>query len=125
DDVVAAFLAAGEADAALGRCFNLAGPQRPSAREYVGELSRLSGRKLHYHPQAPLGIQLVDIAKWAVKQMIRKPENSFPAYRDLKTRALRPTIDCSLAERLLDWKPEKDRDRFLELGLRLPLEEGR
>ncbi len=120
-DVADALLAAIDSDAANGKTYNLVGDVAMSARDFVAILASESQRQIHFHPQRLWLVQATDIFKWAVKIAIRKPENAFPSYRDLKTRALRAHFDCSLAKEALNWKPEADREHFVELAIRTPL----
>ena len=124
EDIVSALIAAQEAPGIDGMHFNLAGPVALTASEYCQELGRFGQRNIILHPQSPIWLQTLDIGKWLVKAMIRKPGNRFPSYRDLKTRGLTARIDCSLAEDKLGWTPEQDRVRFIEKGIRVVLEEG-
>lgn len=118
EDVADAFVKALTAPGIEGRRFNLAGDVRLSAREYVHELALATGRPFHFHP-APLPlVQAADIVKWGVKVAIRRPENPFPSYRDLATRAFRTELDCTGAKDALGWRPEGDRERFVERGIR-------
>lgn len=123
-DVAAAIVRSLDVEVAIGKHFNLVGDVRMSAREYVDHLAEISGRPIEFHPQK-LGLaQGLDLFKWLVKAAVKKPGNDFPSFRDLKTRALRPTFDTSLAKELLDWQPCADLEHFLEVGIRVPVSEG-
>jgi nucleoside-diphosphate-sugar epimerase/predicted dehydrogenase len=123
-DVAAALARAIGMPGLAGQSFNLVGDVRLSAEEYVAALREASGRDIRLHRQSILKWYLIDLAKWAVKAMARKPGNAFPSYRDLASRALVSPFDCSRAKRLLDWNPVADRARFLELGVRRALGGG-
>ena len=123
EDIVSALLAAQEAEGIEGMHFNLVGPVCLTAREYCQELGRFGQRNIHLHPQSPIWLQTMDVGKWVIKALIRKPGNQFPSFRDLKTRGLMARIDCHLAEEKLGWRPESDRVRFIDKGIRLVLEE--
>lgn len=123
-DVADAIVASLDADGVIGKAFNLAGDIRMSAREYVDQLAKISGRPIQFHPQKLPAAQGVDLFKWLVKAAVRKPGNQFPSYRDLTTRALKPTFDCSPAKKILGWKPCTDLEEFIELGIRVPVDEG-
>jgi len=126
-DVAAGMLAAMETPAAEGRSFNLTGDVRPTAREFIAELTRRARRRYQFYPRSLAQLMAVDIAKWMVKVAARKPENPFPGTRDLKSRALRAPIDCSGAKTLLGWKPVADPAEFyaraIDANLR-PIPEG-
>lgn len=123
EDVVSALIAGMEKKGIEGRVFNLAGKVSLTAQEYVQELERAGGRKIHFHPAALWKIQAIDILKYFVKLVIRRKNNRFPSYRDLKTRALKPRFDCKAARDLLDWACEDKRTVFIEKGIRIPIQE--
>ncbi|MBI3820955.1 MAG: NAD-dependent epimerase/dehydratase family protein [Planctomycetes bacterium] len=105
-----------------GTSFNLAGDVRLTAREYISEMQKLSGRPMKFHP-TPLSLtQASDLFKWFIKLLIRKPSNPFPSWRDLKTRAFFANLDCSRAKRVLGWAPVADRARFVDRGIRAAIE---
>ena len=106
-DVADAILAAARADGVEGRCYNLAGDVRLSAREYLAALGQALGRPLRFHPQAPERLWLVELGKWAVKRAGgRRPP--FPSLRDLRSRGMMARFDCGDARRDLGWNPVAD-----------------
>jgi nucleoside-diphosphate-sugar epimerase len=123
-DVAAALAQAVGRPGLAGLSFNLVGDVGLSVEEYVAALREASGRDIRLHRQSILKWYLIDLAKWAVKAVARKPENVFPSYRDLASRALRSPFDCGRAKRVLDWHPVADRERFIELGVRQALGGG-
>jgi len=112
DDVARAMLAALDVAAIEGRSFNLAGDFRPSARQFVAELAARSRRNFRFHPQSIGKLYAVELAKWLIKSLARKPDNPLPGWRDFQSRSLRAPIDCSAARRLLGWRPNADADHF-------------
>jgi nucleoside-diphosphate-sugar epimerase len=52
EDVATAIAACLEQPVAIGRCYNVVGDVRLSARDYTQELARATGRSLAYHPQS-------------------------------------------------------------------------
>jgi predicted dehydrogenase/nucleoside-diphosphate-sugar epimerase len=117
DDVADALSAAvGRSDLG-GRSFNLVGDVRLSAEEYLETLRQMSSRDIRLHRQAILKWYGVDVAKWAVKAIARKPGNAFPSYRNFASWALAASFDCSRAKTVLGWKPVADRQLFIELGV--------
>jgi predicted dehydrogenase/nucleoside-diphosphate-sugar epimerase len=123
DDVVSAFVAAVGRPELAGQSFNLVGDVRLSAKEYVEALREASGRDIRLHSQAIAKWYGVELAKWMVKTVARKPENVFPNYRDLASRSLRSPFDCTRAKQILNWTPVSDRTRFIELGIWQALED--
>jgi predicted dehydrogenase/nucleoside-diphosphate-sugar epimerase len=121
DDVADALvrMAAYPKDDLHGKTLNLAANTGLSAQEVVQELRRLSGRDLHFHPRALWFSQALEIGKWLVKIVGRRPGVTFPSYRDLKSRALVPGLACDLARERLGWKPEERREAFLDAAVRV------
>lgn len=111
EDVAAAILAAARAEGVDGRTYNLAGDVRPSAREYIAELARALGRPLRFHAQAAERLWLVEFGKWAVKRAGGR-RTSFPSLRDLRSRGMAATFDCTDAKRDLGWEPVADPSVF-------------
>ena len=112
EDVVSAMVLAGSAPGVDGTAFNLVGDQRPTAREFVRELSRRSHRRFHFYPQSMIKMQGIEIFKWLMKVAAKKPGNTFPSYRDLKSRSLATQFDCSAAKTKLGWRPAADSEHF-------------
>ncbi len=112
-DCAAGFVAALDAPNAAGKTYNLAGDVRLTAREYVEEMARRTGRDYHYHPTPLRWMWAQELGKYAVKALARKPRE-WPAYRDFASRSFTTQLDCSDAVRDLGFAPEGDRERFLE-----------
>lgn len=107
EDVAAAILRAIETQGIEGRCYNLVGDVRPSAREYIAMLARATHRPLQFHPQSPLKLWTAEFAKWGIKRIGgRTPP--LPSLRDLLSRGMRAGFDCSDARRDLGWTPVAD-----------------
>lgn len=113
DDVAAAIVCALRAERAEGRCYNLVGDVRPTAREYLAWLAEATRRPLRFHPKVPAMLLAEDGAKWLLKRAggRRSPP---PSRRDLLSRGLRASFDCSDAKRDLGWTPLSDPARFRE-----------
>jgi predicted dehydrogenase/nucleoside-diphosphate-sugar epimerase len=103
EDVAEAVWLASQADV-VGRCYNLAGDVRPTAREFIAMLARAQHRPLHFHPQRPVVLWFAETGKWLVKFGAgrRLPR---PHYRDILSRGMRATIDSTDAKRDLGWRP--------------------
>lgn len=112
-DVAEAILAATRAEGAEGRCYNLAGDVRLSARDYVAELGRVLHRPLRFHPQSPTRLWLAEIGKWSIKRVGGRAV-PLPARRDILSRGMVADLDCSDAKRDLNWRPVSDRSVFVE-----------
>jgi nucleoside-diphosphate-sugar epimerase len=117
-DVADALVGAlGKTDLA-GKAFNLIGDVRLSADEYLQALKEASGRRIILHRQAIWEWFGIDLFKWVIKAMARKPGNTFPSYRDLASRSLVSAFDTTQTKQALGWRPVSDRERFIELGIR-------
>jgi predicted dehydrogenase/nucleoside-diphosphate-sugar epimerase len=111
-DVATAILAATRADGVTGRCYNLVGDVRMTAREFVATLAEATGRPLRFHPQWPTILWATEVGKWAVK-LVGGRRAPLPSRYDLLSRGLRARFDCSDATRDLAWHPEGDRAAFI------------
>ena len=101
-----------------GRSYNLVGDVRLSAREYVAELGRALGRPLVFHGQSPAKLQGVEFGKWLIKRASGRSDPP-PSWRDLRSRGMAASFDCSDAKRDLGWKPVAEREEFLRRGVRV------
>ncbi len=124
EDVAAALVAAVGRPGLEGKSFNLIGDVRLSAAEYVEALRAESGRDVRLHRQSLATWMAAEGLKWAVKAVARKPENAFPSWHDLSSRALASAFDNRLAKDVLGWKPVADRAEFIERGIRAALREA-
>lgn len=113
DDVAAAVEAAGRVPDIDGRCYNLVGGVRPSARAYIAELAKRTSRPLVFHGQAPRRLWAEEIAKWGVKKAVGRPA-AWPYLRDIRSRGLAAAFDVSDAERDLGWRTVSDPDIFYD-----------
>ncbi|MEX2628703.1 MAG: NAD-dependent epimerase/dehydratase family protein [Tistlia sp.] len=113
EDVAAAIEAACRQPDIEGRSFNLVGAVRPSAREYLAEVGRRTGRPLVFHPQAPRRLWAEEVAKWGVKRAIGR-RAAWPYFRDIRSRGLTARFDVSDAQRALGWQPVSDPAAFYE-----------
>lgn len=111
-DVAQALAAAKDIPGLEGMSFNLAGDVRPSAVEFIRELSARTLRRFHFRPRNLRWIQAVEISKWALKALARKTGNAWPGYRDFASRAMLAPIDCSAAKHMLGWRPNADPEVF-------------
>jgi len=107
EDVAEAILLAARAEGIGGRCYNLVGDVRPSAREYIAALGAALHRPLRFHPQSALALWASELGKWAIKQAggRRQP---VPSLRDLLSRGMKAPFDCTDAKRDLGWQPVAD-----------------
>ncbi len=118
EDVASAVLLAAKREGINGRCYNLAGDVRLSAREYVEALAHEMQRPLVFHPQSPDMMYMSELMKWAIKR-IGGRKVPLPSRRDLLSRTLAAALECSDAKADLGWVPAADRDYFLAQAVRI------
>jgi nucleoside-diphosphate-sugar epimerase len=111
-DVASAAVLAAKREGIDGRCYNLVGDVRLSAQEYIEALAHAMGRPLVFHPQSPDTMYLSELMKWVIKR-IGGRKVPVPSKRDLLSRTLVATLDCSDAKTDLGWEPAASRDYFL------------
>jgi predicted dehydrogenase/nucleoside-diphosphate-sugar epimerase len=111
DDTADAIVAAIFGEGLNGRCFNLVGDVRPSARDYIAHLARALERPLKFHAKSPTVLWSEEFMKWCIKRASgRRPP--LPSYRDLLSRGLLANFDCEDAKRALNWTPVFKPDDF-------------
>jgi predicted dehydrogenase/nucleoside-diphosphate-sugar epimerase len=116
-DVADAIVRALDAEDVVGRCYNIVGDIRLTAREYVEALAHALGRPLHFYPQSVEKLYAIELVKWGVKLLTGRPGLTLPSLRDLRSRGLRAQFDCTDAKRDLDWRPVAEHDRFIAEGI--------
>ena len=118
EDVADAVCLACQAPGVVGHSYNLVGDVRLTAREYIAELAQVLGRPIRFHPKSSNVLWLQELGKWLVKIATGR-RAPVPTRRDLLSRGLTATFDCSDAERDLGWRPTGDRARLIERGIRI------
>lgn len=116
EDVADAIVRAASREGLAGRCYNLVGDVRPSARAYIGMLAEALQRPLTYHPQSVNLLLSQDYAKFAIKRLTRR-DAPLPSRRDILSRGLRARFDCEDVKRDLGWSPVADPARFRERAI--------
>jgi nucleoside-diphosphate-sugar epimerase/predicted dehydrogenase len=118
EDVADAIVLASRAEGIDGRCYNLIGDVRLSARDYILALGRAMQRPLRFHPQSPDMLWLREYGKFLVKRVTGRPGPP-PSRRDLLSRGMTATFDCDDAKRDLGWHPNADVTRFGERAIQV------
>jgi nucleoside-diphosphate-sugar epimerase len=113
-DVVQALELAMRQPAVDGMTFNLAGDVRLTAAEFVRLVAVCSRRNVRFRPQRLAVRWAFRLATWAVKHVAGRADNVLTTPRELRSATLRTQIDCSLASRVLGWRPNADLDTFVE-----------
>jgi nucleoside-diphosphate-sugar epimerase len=123
DDVANAFLCAIRADinTIAGKKFNLIGDVRLSASEYFDILRKESRRDFRLRRQSVPTWALIESAKWVVKLVARRSENSRLTWHELAYRTAASQFQCEGTKRMLQWRPTADREVFVERAIRAPL----
>ncbi|GDY02045.1 hypothetical protein LBMAG49_13740 [Planctomycetota bacterium] len=116
DDCASALVAALDAPNAANRSYNIAGPVRPTAREFVRTLRVRSGRDYRFYGQPVWFLFGVEIGKYLVKVLACRPRE-FPSLRDLRSRNFLTQLDCERAQQDLGWQPEVDAVSFYDRAL--------
>jgi len=113
EDVAKAIVLASNASGVDGKCYNLVGDVRPTARQYVAAVAHALQRPLRFHPKRPNILWVQELGKWAAKRAggRRLP---MPSRRDILSRGLRASFDCSDAKHDLGWNPVADPEAFLQ-----------
>jgi hypothetical protein len=74
-------------------------------------------RNFRFFPRPVWFIQAGERARWAMKALGRKPNNKLGFLRDLASATMAAQIDCSLAKKMLGWKPVSDENEFRRQAL--------
>ena len=122
-DVADALVAAADVPDIEGSSFNLVGDPVLTGSEYLDEIEKLARVSLTREPTPIARFYATDMAKWAVKTLVRHPERRLPSYRDWESRTQRARWDCSKAKRLLNWRPTTSREEFVRVGIAVPVQQ--
>ena len=100
-----------------GQTFLLTDDALLSAQDYVNELSAASGTRISAPPTPIWRFFVLDVAKEAVKHLIRHPNRRVPSYRDWNCRAHRARYDSRKTRELLGWQPAGTREAMVQDGI--------
>lgn len=123
EDVAKALILATTAKEIEKESFILTSPPLLTALEYIEELERALHNKIEIIPTYPFENYINDLIKWIVKIAINHPNRKTPSYRDWQSRTQKAVFDSSKAEKLLHWKPVKEKALFIEKGIVEPVKE--
>ncbi len=117
-DVVSALVQGIQVAGIEGRSYNVVDIPLLTAREYLDELQKRAGIKLTVHHRFIWQFYMADLAKWAVKLVVRHPDRvRIPSYRDWESRTQKAYFDCARARAELGWTPASDRERMIDEGI--------
>ena len=117
EDVAQALVLAKDAAGVDGHTFNLAGDVRPSAAEYCRIAAERSKRNFRLAPSSPYAIQAFRTMVFLGKLVLRRKDNVWQSWHELKNAPQRTWLDCSAAKELLGWHPVSDRDEFVRRAI--------
>jgi nucleoside-diphosphate-sugar epimerase len=117
EDVAQALVLAKDRPGVDGHTFNLAGDVRPSAVEYCELAAERSKRNFRVAPSSPLAIQAFRTIVFLGKLALRRKDNVWQSWHELKNAPQRTWLDCSAAKELLGWRPVADRDEFVRRAI--------
>lgn len=122
-DVAAALVQAIEVPGIEGKSYNLIDAPLLTAREYLQDLQQRGDLKLSVIYQPIWKFYLADLAKWAVKVLVKHPDRiRLPSYADWESRTQKAYFDCTRTRTDLGWKPASDRQRMVDEGIGVALE---
>ena len=112
-------LAAGAKDADVhGKSFNLIGDPMLSARDYFAEIGVANGVAMRARPTPIWTYFSVDVVKyWAKRVLAKRKGLTKPSFRDWKSRAQLSPFQNDASKSILGWRPEADRQRFIQRGI--------
>ena len=100
-----------------GQSFLLTDEPLLTAREYVDEVAAASATRIDA-PATPIWrFFVLDVAKEAVKHLVRHPNRRTPSYRDWSCRAHRARYDASKTLQVLGWKTAGTREAMVSGGI--------
>jgi predicted dehydrogenase/nucleoside-diphosphate-sugar epimerase len=122
-DVASALVKAMDIPAIEGRSFNLIDVPLLTANEYLDELQRITGQKLHVYHRPIWRFYLGDMTKWLVKLGVGHPDRArVPSYYDWESRTQKAYFNCDSTRRDLSWRSASDRKLMVDEGIAVPLE---
>lgn len=116
EDVAEAVLLATRAADIEGRCYNLVGDVRLTAREYIDLLGHALERPLHFHPKHPTELWGEEMGKWAIKRIVGRAVPP-PARHDILSRGMTASFDTGDVKNDLGWQPSADRTDFIRRAI--------
>lgn len=117
DDVADALVRGASVPGIEGQSFLLTSPPLMSARDYVAEVTRLSGSRVDARPRPIWRYYASDVVKESLKHLIRHPNRRRPSLRDWACRAHRSRYDSRRTSEVLGWAPASTREAIVERGI--------
>lgn len=118
EDVADALLKMGELADLEGQSFNLIGEPMLSAFGYFDAIEKILGARINAIPSRLFQLYLSDIVKFSIKRLaLGRTDIPRPSLRDWRSRAHLSLFSNDHAKATLGWKPEADKDRFLQRAI--------
>jgi predicted dehydrogenase len=117
EDVAEALALALDKPGIDGETFLVTGEPLLSGRDYVAALAAERRAPLHAEPTPIWKFWLAELAKEAVKHLVRHPNRRMPSYRDWDSRSHRARYDDSKTRVLLGWQPAATREALIARGV--------
>ncbi|MBX2806832.1 MAG: NAD-dependent epimerase/dehydratase family protein [Hyphomicrobiales bacterium] len=118
DDVSDGLIRMIETDDAVGQSFNLVGDPMMSARDYFDAIHERLGARIKVKPGSLMGFYLADGVKYALKRHVLGKKNAVRAsLRDWKSRAHFSPFRNEHPKSVLGWRPEGDREVFIQKAI--------
>jgi nucleoside-diphosphate-sugar epimerase len=118
DDVSDALIRMIEVDDAVGKSFNLVGEPMMSARDYFDAIHEKLGARIQIVPGSLTAFYLSDAVKFGLKRYVLRHRGlNRASLRDWKSRAHFSPFRNDQTKRVLGWKPEADRERFVQKAI--------
>src|ERR1700733_12514700 len=117
-DVAAAMVRALQVDGIEGESLNLIDRPLLTARDYLDELQKQTGKPLNVVHRPIWKFFLADLIKWFVKAATRHPDRArVPYYYDWESRTQKAAFNSDHARARLGWQPASNRQRLVDEGI--------
>ncbi len=123
DDLADAMVKALSKPGIEGESYNLCGPERITANEYLDAFEEHAGLAIKRIPTSSARYFVEALGKWVIKTIGRDPNAAVPSYGDWEGRTFAADFDCRKAREELDWSPADDRETLIREGIQVPVDE--
>lgn len=118
EDIADALVRAGRQAGIEGRSYNLVGPPMLSARDYFEAIRKRTGTHIRVETGNLTLFWLSDMVKYMLKRLVfRRRGLTRPTLADWKSRAHLSSFQPHRAIEELGWRPESDRNRFIDRAI--------
>ena len=118
DDVSDGLIRMMDVDEAVGQSFNLVGEPMMTARDYFDAIHKTLGARIRVHSGWMYGLYVADGVKYGLKRYALRRHGVIRAsLRDWKSRAHYAPFQIDHPKQVLDWKPQKNRDIFVQKAI--------